>query len=110
MKQSTIKALKELEQIIDVKINIELIDWNIAWRESQNSKFFETIRLWNDGLARCDIAEKIKISKDTVTDYLVRANEMELITYSIDESRKRGIKSRDNKKNFLNKCGTYIKC
>ena len=70
--------------------NLDNIDWNQAWVNSQKNKCLEAWNLWQyDNKSVKEICEILKLSDTTVGKYLERGNKHRNINYTKEESNKR---------------------
>ena len=65
------------------------IDWDTCAINALSSFVFKAIKLWEQGLSTGAIANKLKISKQSVENYLKKATVLQLCNYSQKESCKR---------------------
>ena len=68
------------------------IDWNACDKFASSSFIMNIVDLWKQGLCVSDIANKLKVCKNTVQKYLKKAKSYGLCNYTSSESYKRGIK------------------
>nr|DAL23982.1 MAG TPA_asm: hypothetical protein [Caudoviricetes sp.] len=72
--------------------NLNNINWNLIWEESQKSKCIEAWKLWNNGLHDTkEIGNILNICQSTVTTYLKRGVECKRCDYTVEESKKNGM-------------------
>lgn len=111
-RESTLNWLKEniIKELNNI-FNLNNINWENVWEESQNSLCAQVWELWNEGLDRRSIADKIGINKATVTRYLKKGKECNICDYTEDESRKRTwANTSDEEKNKISeKISTSLK-
>lgn len=69
------------------------IDWHLCDKAAISSKIIIAADLWNDGKSVGEICEIMKLSKDTIRHYLIKAVNIGVCDYNRDESRKRGRQS-----------------
>lgn len=71
---------------------LNLIDFNKADKDSQNSLLIDACNMWNDGHKVSDIIAKLDIVSSTVTNYLQKGSEIGLCkNYSSEQSMKRSL-------------------
>ena len=90
-KKDTFNYIKE--QIVDSELsnifNLDNINWELAWKESQNSLCIKTWKLWNSGIH--DISKLsliIGVNRGTIRIYLKRGSECNKCNYTKEESIK----------------------
>ncbi|MCI6458652.1 MAG: hypothetical protein PUJ51_13440 [Clostridiales bacterium] len=76
------------------------IDWNLAWKNSQKSFAKKSWDLWNSGSKNSMIiANKLKLSRTTVIQYLKRGTRLKLCDYNPkEEMRKSALSNACNNK------------
>ena len=79
-------VLKELSNIFD----ISFLDWNYIWKKCQSSLCVQTWEMWNAGMNRKSISNKLKIHPNTVSRYLKKGKECKICDYTDAEMRERG--------------------
>lgn len=99
-KNSTLNYIKR--QILNSSLNqiydLSNINWELTWKKSQNSLCVKTWELWNNGLHDIiEIANRLKVDRNTITKYLKRGVECSKCNYTKEESRKIGIKKYSGK-------------
>lgn len=73
-------------------IPLDLVDWNDAHKKSLQSNVVITSRLWEDDkLCLSEIANIIRVSQNTVREYLKIGMKLHLCTYNNNEIRQRNI-------------------
>ncbi len=90
-KKDTFNYIKE--QIVDSELsnifNLDNINWELAWEESQNSLCVKTWKLWNSGIH--DVSKLsliIGVNRGTIRIYLKRGSECKKCNYTKEESIK----------------------
>ena len=90
-KKDTFNYIKE--QIVDSELsnifNLDNINWELAWEESQNSLCVKTWKLWNSGIH--DVSKLsliIGVNRGTIRIYLKRGSECNKCNYTKEESIK----------------------
>ena len=106
LKNSIINTLHNIFDFSD-------IDWNLAWKNSQKSLTKQAWDLWNSGSKNSIIiANKLKLSRNTVINYLKRGTMLKICNYNPkEEMRKSALSNSCNNKKV--KCtfpNNDIKC
>lgn len=91
---STLEWLKEnIIKELSPYFNLNNINWELAWEESQNSLCVKSWELWNSGIHDIiEISKILNITRNTTTIYLKCGVECGKCTYTSEESRKSGVK------------------
>ena len=63
-------------------IDINNLNWDLIWKNSQNSLCVQAWEKWNNGIEVKDIAETLNLSKVTVRTYLKRGNKCGVCSYT----------------------------
>ena len=81
-------------------LNLNTINWELAWANSQNSLTKESWDLWNNGFEDIDyISNYLGISRRTIIRYLNIGRELNLCTYNPKlEMKKTALKNAKSKK------------
>ena len=75
--------------------NLDKIDWNKIFIESQKSLMIEACRLWENGVySTIEISKILKISHNTSLNYLKRGNILGLCDYTKDKAMQESAKKR----------------
>lgn len=85
-----------------LNLKSENIDWSECSRISEKNIFKTVYDLWNDGKSVSDIAEKTKLNRTTIKNYLKRASYNNLCDYNKNESFSRGNKNKNEKRVICN--------
>lgn len=87
--------------------SFDSVDWNSVFQVF-NSELIQSIsELYNDGLGVMDISRKLQIDKETVRKNLIRANELNIVNYSVsDDTRRRKNVAKKNKE----RCSKKVIC
>lgn len=87
MKENIIKELSEY-------FNLDNINWDVVWEESQNSLCIKAWELYNNGMhSTLDIGNVLNLNDTTIRNYLKKGKEIGICDYSKENSKK----SRVNK-------------
>ena len=91
--------IKELSSYFD----LSNIDWELAWKESQNSLCIKAWELWNNGVhSTIEIGRILKLNYATIRKYLKIGTECGKCDYTVELSRK----SSYNKISGKNNCNS----
>lgn len=70
-RESTLLWLKEnIIKSLSPYFDLSNIDWNLAWKESQNSLCVKAWELWDSGCSAKEIVKELQVTNTTVTSYL----------------------------------------
>ena len=101
-RHSTLEWLKEniIKELKDY-FDLNNLDWELAWEESQNSNVIKCWELWNSGIYNTiEIGKILNLDSHTVVKYLKRGYELGRCNYTVDESRKEKGKRNSGKNNY----------
>ena len=82
-----------LNSILCDILDLTIIDWDMANQSAINSNIYLAAEYWDNGNTIKQIAEKIGVSRDTVTSYLKIASNINLCNYSKEVSEQRRIQA-----------------
>lgn len=86
--------IKSLSNIFD----LNNVDYTVAYEQSQKSKVVESWKLWNNGIHDTnEIGKLLELNQSTITRYLQMGVECGKCDYTVEESRKSGVKKRSGK-------------
>lgn len=88
---------KQLYLAIGDLYNLDKLDWNKIFIDSQKSLMIEACKLWQEGIySTTKICEILKLSRSTVLIYLKRGNKLGICNYTKEKSYKELGKTKRN--------------